>query len=87
LLSGFARWALFRVDLRLALPGASASSSANDAFRSALAARLRAAVERPPLRRNVALVPGREVSMTSPGGGVRTRALDGPVDGLGPLRS
>jgi hypothetical protein len=58
LLSGFARLALLRVDLRLGLFGASASSSANEAFRAAWAARLRAAVESPPLRRIVALVPG-----------------------------
>jgi hypothetical protein len=77
LLSGLMRLALLRVDLRLGLFGARASSSANEAFRAVWGARLRAAVERPPLRRKVALAPGSEVSTTRPGADVRTRALGG----------
>jgi hypothetical protein len=75
LLSGFMRLALLRVDLRVGLAGARESSSANAAFRDAWEARFRAAVDGPPLLRRLALAPFREVSTTSPGGGVRARVV------------
>src|SRR5207247_5389160 len=80
LLSCRVRFSLRRVDLRDGRAGASESSSAEVARRAACPARLRAAVEVAPLRRSVALVPGKAVSITRPGAGTQCRA--GGLGGL-----
>jgi hypothetical protein len=71
LVSGLARFFPLRVDRREGREGARESSRSNVVSRAACAARLRAAVEVPPLRRSLELLPGSDVSTTSPNARMR----------------